>query len=156
MDRIELITFYFNLGLTYQSMLEALSLKHGVVISLKTLKRMLKRNGLFRRGKYDSLGDVVRFIRRELQGSGALHGYRVMYARCVEKGLSVRKEDVRVILSTLDPEGTEMRRSRRLTRRAYFAKGPNFIWHVDSYDKLKPFGFASMEELTFFPGECCG
>ncbi|KAK5874644.1 hypothetical protein PBY51_019572 [Eleginops maclovinus] len=63
-----------------------------------------------------------------------------MHARCQEKGMSIRKEDVRIILSTLDPEGTERRRSRRLSRRAYFAKGPNFIWHVDSYDKLKPFG----------------
>ena len=23
----------------------------------------------------------------------------------------------------------------------FILQGPNFIWHVDSYDKLKPFGF---------------
>ncbi|KAJ8377196.1 hypothetical protein SKAU_G00077760 [Synaphobranchus kaupii] len=63
-----------------------------------------------------------------------------MYSKCKEQGLHVRKEDVRLILSSLDPEGTEIRRSRRLNRRAYFTKGPNFVWHVDSYDKLKPFG----------------
>ncbi|CAL9699776.1 unnamed protein product [Knipowitschia caucasica] len=63
-----------------------------------------------------------------------------MYNKCKEHGLHIRKEDVRLILSTIDPEGTETRRSRRLHRRAYFAKGPNFVWHVDSYDKLKPFG----------------
>ncbi|KAG1931015.1 hypothetical protein F2P79_021986 [Pimephales promelas] len=63
-----------------------------------------------------------------------------MYSKCKERGLHVRKEDTRLILSTLDPLGTEMRRKRRLHRRAYFSKGPNFIWHVDSYDKLKPFG----------------
>ena len=33
-----------------------------------------------------------------------------------------------------------MRRARRLNRRRYFAQGPNYIWHVDSYDKLKPYG----------------
>ena len=27
-----------------------------------------------------------------------------------------------------------------MKRRQYFAKGPNYLWHVDSYDKLKPFG----------------
>jgi len=64
----------------------------------------------------------------------------VQYSKCKEKGIHVRKEDIRLILSTLDPLGTEMRRKRRLYRRAYFSKGPNFIWHVDSYDKLKPFG----------------
>ncbi|KAF6715501.1 hypothetical protein FQA47_013797 [Oryzias melastigma] len=63
-----------------------------------------------------------------------------MHSKCKENGLHTRKEDVRIILSTLDPEGTEIRRSRRLHRRRYFAKGPNFVWHADSYDKLKPFG----------------
>lgn len=27
-------------------------------------------------------------------------------------------------------------------RRGYFAAGPNQVWHVDGYDKLKPFGIA--------------
>lgn len=36
--------------------------------------------------------------------------------------------------------GVELRGRRRLCRRSYFAKGPNYIWHLDSYDKLKPFG----------------
>lgn len=30
----------------------------------------------------------------------------------------------------------------RLKRREYLSPGPNFIWHLDGYDKLKPFGFA--------------
>lgn len=64
----------------------------------------------------------------------------MMYAKCQENGLSVRKEDVRLILRELDPNGVEERRAKRLVRRAYFAKGPNFIWHVDGYDKLKPYG----------------
>jgi len=63
-----------------------------------------------------------------------------MYQKCTDNGLSVRKEDIRGLLSILDPEGVKRRRSRRLRRRAYFSKGPNFIWHQDSYDKLKPFG----------------
>ena len=29
----------------------------------------------------------------------------------------------------------------RLQRRQYKTKGPNYIWHIDGYDKLKPFGF---------------
>jgi hypothetical protein len=39
----------------------------------------------------------------------------------------------------LDPEGTHLRRTHRLKRRVYCAKGPNYIWHLDGYDKLKPF-----------------
>jgi hypothetical protein len=41
----------------------------------------------------------------------------------------------------LDPSGTESRRSRRLRRRRYENPGPNFAWHIDGYDKLKPWGF---------------
>ena len=26
-------------------------------------------------------------------------------------------------------------------RRVYRSKGPNYLWHIDGYDKLKPFGF---------------
>lgn len=88
----------------------------------------------------DNLFSVIQFIREELKGSGALHGYRWMYSKLKQKGLHVRKEAIHIILFTLDPLGTEMRRKRRLYRRAYFSKGPNFVWHVDSYDKLKPFG----------------
>ena len=34
------------------------------------------------------------------------------------------------------------RTKKRLRRRAYSSKGPNFIWHIDDHDKLKPFGFS--------------
>ena len=65
-----------------------------------------------------------------------------MHQKCAVNGYKVRREDVRIILSTLDPESVGRRQARRLVRRAYHAKGPNFIWHVDGYDKIKPFGFA--------------
>ncbi|KAL3973486.1 ADP-sugar pyrophosphatase / 8-oxo-dGDP phosphatase / ADP-D-ribose pyrophosphorylase [Sarotherodon galilaeus] len=63
-----------------------------------------------------------------------------MYAKCREHGLRVRKEDVHLVLKELDPRGVALRQARRFTRRNYFSKGPNFIWHMDSYDKLKPYG----------------
>lgn len=63
-----------------------------------------------------------------------------MYAKCREHGLRVRKEDVRLVLKELDPRGVALRQARRFRRRNYFSKGPNFIWHMDSYDKLKPYG----------------
>ncbi len=44
-----------------------------------------------------------------------------------------------MVLKELDPAGVSMRRARRLRRRNYFAKGPNFIWHLDSYDNRMAF-----------------
>ena len=48
---------------------------------------------------------------------------------------------MRLTLETLDPEGVDRRTRQILKRRKYSAKGPNYIWHIDGYDKLKPFGF---------------
>ena len=45
-------------------------------------------------------------------------------------------------LRELDPDGVESRRKKRLCRRVYHSKGPNFIWHIDGHDKLKPYGFS--------------
>nr|CAB3263196.1 uncharacterized protein LOC104266093 [Phallusia mammillata] len=41
----------------------------------------------------------------------------------------------------IDPEGTATRKSQCFERRKCFVPGPNFCWHVDGYDKLKPYGF---------------
>ena len=63
-----------------------------------------------------------------------------------------------------DPEGVRRRKHRRLKRRVYrnkvlhinmhrhapfalqiplfFMQGPNYMWHVDAYDKLKPYGIS--------------
>uniref|UniRef100_A0AAV2LUN5 Integrase core domain-containing protein n=1 Tax=Knipowitschia caucasica TaxID=637954 RepID=A0AAV2LUN5_KNICA len=63
-----------------------------------------------------------------------------MFTKCKQHGISIKKEDVRILLSLLDPIGSQARKRRRLRRRQYFAQGPNFVWHIDSYDKLKPYG----------------
>ncbi|XP_032228118.2 uncharacterized protein LOC116611723 [Nematostella vectensis] len=59
----------------------------------------------------------------------------------IDYGLRVDQETVRRVLKALDPEGVNRRSKHRLKRRQYRAKGPDYIWHLDGYDKLKPFGF---------------
>ena len=46
------------------------------------------------------------------------------------------------ISKDIDPEGTDSRRRPRLRRRIYRNPGPNYAWHIDGHNKLKPFGFA--------------
>ena len=48
---------------------------------------------------------------------------------------------VQTLLRELDPEGSRLRRIRRLKRREYLNPGSNYWWHADGYDKLKPYGF---------------
>ena len=85
--------------------------------------------------------EVAEFIQAQILGSGRLHGYRWMHLKCIQNGLRVDRETVRLLLLLLDPIGVATRRRGKLVRRRYFSKGPNYIWHLDSYDKLKPYGF---------------
>lgn len=134
------IDFYFDLGLKYSDIVSVIAHRHGVTMSERHLKRILRKRGHTRRKEFSDLAVLVEFINNQLRGSGQLHEYRWMYAKCREHGLRARKEDVRRVLRELDYNGVSQRQSRRLRRRRYFARGPNFIWHIDSYDKLKPYG----------------
>ncbi|XP_063063721.1 uncharacterized protein LOC134456267 [Engraulis encrasicolus] len=64
----------------------------------------------------------------------------MMHARCLLAGFRVSCEVVAEIQTTLDPEAVQRRKGRRLRRRSYSVPGPNYVWHMDSYDKLSPFG----------------
>jgi len=60
--------------------------------------------------------------------------------KCQAGGITVPRNIVYALLKIPDPEGIDLRRKRRLIRREYYSRGPNYLWHLDSYDKLKPYG----------------
>ena len=141
-DRDSLIEQYFALGFNYMEILSFLLLTHGISISLSQLKRVLRKKKLTRRRDHSDPAVVISAVERELQGSGSLLGYRLMHQRLRnDYGLVVDRETVRRVLKTIDPNGVERRSKHKLKRRKYYSKGPNYIWHIDGYDKLKPFGF---------------
>ncbi len=141
MERENAIQMYFQMGLKYRDIVLALARYNGICISERHLKRTLRKLGLFRRKGYSPIPRLVTFVENELLYSGQQHGYRWMFEKCNTHGIKCKREEVRIILQILDPEGTEVRRGRRLRRRSYISKGPNYIWHLDSYDKIKRFGF---------------
>ena len=136
--RDEIIKNYFNLGLTAPEIVSV----HGIGISLRQLKRTLRRLACTRRWHRSTLNEVVEGDEEELRVSASLLGYRAMHQRCVNQhGLVTMQEVVRHVLRVFDPEGVEHRSQDRLQGRIYRCKGPNYLWHIDGYDKLKPFGF---------------
>ena len=138
--RDHLIERYFRLGLQQWEILAFLMLQHGIQLSLRQLKRILSRRGLRRRNNTSDMEDALKAIETELNGSGSIVGYRGMWQRLIhEYNLVIDKETVHRILKIVDPAGVEL--CSRLRCRQYRGKGPNFIWHVDGYDKLEPFGF---------------
>ena len=74
----------------------------------------------------------------------------------VEHKLTVSKQFVRNALRIMDPEGVGRRSRHRLQTRQYHEKGPNFIWHLDEYDKLKPYKLWVLRTLTDIRGKSCG
>lgn len=141
----ELVRDYFEKGFTYLEIKEFLNVKHDIKISLSTIKRWLRKMGLFRRAlihRRTSIPDIEIAVQSQLQGSGAQLGYRRIWAHLSRQGIIARKEDIRKCILQLDPLGVDLRRRGRLRRRKYCNPGPNSAWHLDGHDKLKPYGFS--------------
>ncbi|XP_035985476.1 uncharacterized protein LOC118558974 [Fundulus heteroclitus] len=141
-DLDDLVSLYFRLSFTNKEILGMLAHSHQTIISVRTLKRICKRLGLFRRKNQSNLEEVLAFVQQEIMTNGQMQGYRWLHLRAVQKGFVVSQDTVRRIIKLVDPQGVELRRARRLRRRQYQCRGPNALWHMDGYDKLKPYGIA--------------
>ena len=137
----DLLDKYIHEGFRYKEIIALLKNRHGIKISLRTLHRCLRRANFYRKGKQSPLLDIMTFIQHELEGSGSCIGYRAMHQRCNRNGLMVSRVIVAQAMKHLDPIGVNTRRRRTLRRRLYYSQGPNWVWHLDGYDRLKPYGF---------------
>ena len=137
-----LIRYYFHRGFSYLSIISFLNNHHGIELSIRTLQNRLSEYGLRRRGTNTPDAVIYEAMEQELDGPGCMRGYRAMW-HCLrlQYGIQTSRNNVERILRELDPEGTALRKAHRLRRRSYMNPGPNFAWHVDGYDKLKPYGF---------------
>lgn len=135
----DVIAELFHRGFRQGEMLLFL-LKQGFNFSKSSLKRRLRRLNLYRRKNFTLFDEVRSFLESQLILSGRLHGYKWMHLKCLHSGINVKQETVRRLMNIIDPHGVSLRRKRKLVRRQYFNKGPNYLWHIDGYDKLKPYG----------------
>ena len=104
--------------------------------------RILQKHNRRKRLQHSSDKQVVGHILGEMEYSGQCVGYRTLWQRLVvDHKLRVPRDKVLRIMQIADPDGIALRKGHRLKRRKYYASGPNYIWHADGYDKLKPFGF---------------
>lgn len=143
MSREQIIEHYFSFGFSYAEILVFLLSFHAIPLSLAQLKRILRSLGLYRRKGHSDIETVVSTIETELTGAGRDLGYRSMHSKLRKThGLVIDRETVRIVLRHLDLDGVIARQRRRLKRREYRSKGPNYIWHLDGWDKLKQFGLS--------------
>ena len=143
-DIDNVITSLYNQGLEYKEILCMISQIHGVKMGRTSLYYHLKRLGLSRRFRDNSndLDTVKLKINSIISGPGSLAGYRSVWHTLQIQGIRVPQKFVREVIKEQDEVGVNLRASRRLKRRTYLNPGPNYAWHIDGYDKLKPFGFA--------------
>lgn len=112
-------------------------------MSLSTLKKRLQDADVTRKTNFTPIATVRAAISEELKGPGKPLGCQGMWQALKQKySFIVRRDDVMCLMRELDPSGIENRSRHRFVRRAYHSMGPNEVWHVDGYDKLKPFGVA--------------
>lgn len=145
-DEEELLRYYFNRGFGYNNILTFLRKYHSYTISYRTLLRRLRKYGLKRRNRDAYLPQITHdAVRQKIQGMingpGSAGGYRTVWHSLELEGIRVPRSVVQSLLKELDPEGSENRKRHRLRRRRYVNPGPNFAWHIDGYDKIKPWGF---------------
>ncbi|KAI7790056.1 putative zinc finger BED domain-containing protein 4-like, partial [Triplophysa rosa] len=80
----------------------------------------------------------------ELKHWSPWQGIRAMHKRVRDvRGIQpCYRNDVGVIMSELDASGLIRRCPgiKKIERRKYFSRGPNYTWHIDGNDKLKFFG----------------
>ena len=142
----DVIEYYFYRGLTYRHITLMLEKQHNIIMNQRTLKRRLKDYGLKRRETVDEeLKERVRdlIVQEICTGPDSLSGYRTMWhVLRLRHRINVPRRLVESLLREVDPRGVEHRKSRCLQRRTYVSPGPNFCWHMDGYDKLKPYGFS--------------
>lgn len=143
--RIEdLIEDYYMQSYSQMEICNLLAIDHQIPVSLRTLQRYFRVLGLKRKNIIESpVEAIVAAIVLEVNSSGINLGYRSMWRRLKSKyHLIVKQATVLKYLRIVDPEGIELRSRYRLKRRTYLLPGPNYMWHMDGYDKLKPYGFA--------------
>jgi len=89
------------------------------------------------------LPDIVEAMLKIMENSGKCLGYRRVWKRLTtEYGIAIQPKTVMELMCLIDPDGVARRKNRKLIRCQYTSPGPNFVWHVDGYNKLNPFGFA--------------
>lgn len=139
----EAISAYFALGYNYVSIVEFLSSHHNIDISLRTLKRRLRTLQLRRRRTEweQDINRIRQLVIHEIQSASQYVGYRTITSILSRKyNIRVPRTIVSRMMRQEDPEGVYNRRLRRFVRRQFYSPGPNYTWHVDGYDKLKPYG----------------
>ena len=92
---------------------------HGFEITVRHLHRILRKNGLSRRKEKTCLNLVMHFVRKQLEGTWLLIGYRYAHLNVRAASLVLDRETISLVMKAMDPEGVSLRATHKLERRKY-------------------------------------
>ena len=157
-DRVRL--YFFKYGYSDTSILRDLR-QEGFTISEKALKAIRWQNGMKRRVRTTEERDQIleiakQFLQEDIQRSAAIksfgRNYLYNYVR-LKAGVLVSQNRLYNFYKTQHPEEVRRRQERNWRHRTDFkVPGPNFLWSLDGYEKLKLFGF--QVSLAFLNRDC--
>ena len=137
----ELIVTYFRRGFLYEDILKLLKKRCDITFSIRTFHRIIKKLNLKRKNVSFLTNELINDVQESIESGGENRGYRNIRQRLIQKCKPYTFNSVRLALKSIDPDGIARRSKHRLKRRKYINCGPNYVWHIDGNDKLKPFGF---------------
>ena len=114
---------------------------HSIKKIIRYLNRLLRQCNLQRRGNHSDINTEIKYIQDELKVSRLCFGYLYMLQKSHSSRSTADKETARLILKSLDPACVDKRKRRKLTQCEYHSFGPDHTWHIDGYDKLKPYNY---------------
>ncbi|VDI57952.1 Hypothetical predicted protein [Mytilus galloprovincialis] len=134
------ISKMFYEGYPYRLMHYILEKKKNFQISFQYLQhKVIPRLGLKRRNCRIDIDTAISLAVSEIQ-NGCNGCENLRRSLKIKYHLQITRSLSRELVRILDADGIERRKGRRLRRRKYISRGPNYVWHLDGYDKLKPFG----------------
>ena len=126
----EYIEDYFKRGFTTDEILNLLADSRG--LSKRTLESILSKKQLSHPKNKTDVAEVATFIEQQLETSGQCHGYRWLHQKCWLHGIVTDSANTAPVIGWWMCWSEVKKHSC----------GPNYVWHIDGYDKLKPFGIA--------------
>jgi hypothetical protein len=137
---------FFEVGLEDDDMLHVLQ-QEGFQIGRQTLVRTRYQMNLRRRARtVEQQQDADRLIRQLVAqelATGKIDGYgrTFLYTYFRQQGCPFARDRLFQIYRTMNPVAVENRKhDLQRQRGAFITPGPNHVWSIDGYDKLKPYG----------------
>lgn len=150
-ELIERVRFYFyTYGYSDSSIVRDIQSRDNIPITLHAVRRIRWQNGMKRRfrtadEREAALQKAISFLEADLQRSSMIRGlgrgHLYNYVRLKGQVL-VSQNRLYDFYRSVFPEEVQHRREGNFKHRTDFTvPGPNFLWCLDGYEKLKRFGF---------------